>query len=114
MRAATARSSAGSAIATFERVRRFSLLYTLAGAELIDVALDEAVVRAARDGIRLGKELGAVREPLDHGDLGLAEDPHIGAALLDRSVCATCGGCTIEPLRICAERPLEVRATGRV
>jgi len=98
-----------------ERVRRFVALYALAGGSVIDLALDPAVIAAARAGLDLARELAAtggrtLREPLLMVSLGLEEDPHIGAALLDRGICATCPGCTIEDLRLCAERPLELRA----
>ena len=98
-----------------ERVRRLAALYTAAGAEVIDVALDPAVVSAALDGARLGQAWAAaegrkVALPTLMVSLGLDDDPHVGAALLDVSLCATCAGCTIVPLRTCAGRPLEVRA----
>lgn len=93
-----------------ERVRRLCALYAAAGARYVDVAGEPAVVRAGLQGL---EDAGAFAGP--HAcelmfSVGLGGDPHVGAALLDTSVCATCPGCTIEPLRLCAERPLAVRA----
>jgi ferredoxin len=98
-----------------ERVRRLAALYAAAGADLLDVALDPDVVTAALEGARLGQRWAAAegREvplPVIMVSLGLDDDPHVGAALLDVSLCATCAGCTIVPLRTCAARPLEARA----
>jgi Fe-S-cluster-containing hydrogenase component 2 len=94
-----------------EIVSRIATLYTMAGVTVLDVALDVEVVRAARRGIRLAQTLRAdVSAPVIMVSLGLGTDPHIGAALLHPSICATCSGCVIEELRLCAERPLEVRS----
>jgi len=98
-----------------DRVRCFASLYTLAGATVIDVAAKPEVVSAAREGIDLAFEAanGQAKQiipPMLMVSIGLDEDPHIGAALLHRSICASCPECTIVPLKECAERPLEVRA----
>jgi NAD-dependent dihydropyrimidine dehydrogenase PreA subunit len=98
-----------------DRVRCFASLYTLAGATVIDVAAKPEVVSAAREGIDLAFEAanGKAKQivpPMLMVSIGLDEDPHIGAALLHRSICASCSECTIVPLRECAERPLAMRA----
>lgn len=92
-------------------VERIATLFTLAGATALDVALDEAVVAAAKRGIQAARRLEPTRvAPVIMVSVGIATDPHIGSALLHPSICATCAGCVIEDLRSCAERPLEVRA----
>ena len=98
-----------------DRVRCFASLYTLAGATVIDVAAKPEVVAAAREGIDLAcasakSQAKEIVPPMLMVSIGLDEDPHIGAALLHRSICASCPECTIVPLRECAERPLELRA----
>ena len=101
-----------------DRVRCFASLYTLAGATVIDVAAKPDVVAAAREGIDRSFEASKEQHkrsapPMLMVSVGLDEDPHIGAALLHRSICASCPECTIVPLRECAERPLEIRAPER-
>ncbi len=92
-------------------VRKIATLYTLAGATVIDVALDPAIVGAAIGGIQDARAIdAAVAQPAVMVSHGLASDPHIGAALLHPSICATCDCCVIEELRLCAERPLPERA----
>lgn len=94
-----------------EIVERIATLYTLAGVTVVDVALDTEIVAAAKRGIARAQALNPqTKAPVVMVSLGLDSDPHIGAALLHPSICATCSGCVIEDLRVCAERPLAVRA----
>ncbi len=95
--------------------RRMATLYALAGADALDVAADPDVVAAARAGFDdadriAGLEGRILVAPALLISVGLQSDPHVGRALLHRSICATCAGCSIPSLRLCAERPLELRA----
>ncbi|MBI5611263.1 MAG: hypothetical protein HY902_20485 [Deltaproteobacteria bacterium] len=89
------------------RTQRLAELYGRAGADWFDVDLDPAVVAAARRGL---KAAGAEQDCKIMVSCGLEGDPHVGAALLDAAVCATCPGCVIPELLACAQRPLELRA----
>lgn len=94
-----------------ERVRRLAALYSLAGADWLDVAMEPEVVAAAVEGIAWAEAQGGRRLATRiMVSCGLDSDPHIGSALLDVSVCATCSACVIADLKACASRPLEVRA----
>lgn len=93
------------------RVQRLASLYALAGADWLDVALDPAVVEAAMAGLQWAQAHAA--RPLTMRIMvscGLPDDPHVGAALLDTSVCATCTGCVIPELLTCVQRPLAERS----
>ncbi len=79
-------------------IRNLALVYTLAGADCIDVAADPAVIRAAQEGIRVATSLGAIAQakgflyrqtPILMVSLNDGEDPHFRKAFFEASQCPT-------------------------
>ncbi|CAN0086901.1 unnamed protein product, partial [Ascophyllum nodosum] len=83
----------GASFEDLPAVRNLALVYTLSGADCIDVAAEEAVIEAARDGIvaaqRVADAIGApVRAPwLMTSVNDDEEDPHFRKAFFDPSLC---------------------------
>lgn len=70
-------------------IRHLSLIYTLAGADCIDMAPDPATIAAAREGIAAAMDLGAARSPLVMVSFNDGEDPHFRKAFFDPQLCPT-------------------------
>jgi Fe-S-cluster-containing hydrogenase component 2 len=79
-------------------IRNLALVYTLAGADCIDVAADPAVIKAAKEGIEVASSLGAIAQakgflyqqtPILMVSLNDGEDPHFRKAFFDSSQCPT-------------------------
>jgi Fe-S-cluster-containing hydrogenase component 2 len=76
-------------------IRNLALVYTLAGADCIDVAADPAVIATAQEGIQAAlaistRPLNQVREkPLLMASLNDGEDPHFRKAEFDPKYCPT-------------------------
>jgi Fe-S-cluster-containing hydrogenase component 2 len=68
-------------------IRHLALIYTLAGADCIDMAPDPATIAAARDGIAAAIDLGATRSPLVMVSFNDGEDPHFRKAIFDPALC---------------------------
>ncbi len=73
-------------------VRNLSLVYTLAGADCIDVAADPAVIMAATQGINAALEMsskleGKLHRPWLMVSVNDGEDPHFRKAILDPERC---------------------------
>jgi Fe-S-cluster-containing hydrogenase component 2 len=70
-------------------VRNLALVYTLAGADCIDVAADRAVVMAALEGIEAAMGLApeVSTRPWLMVSLNDGEDPHFRKAVFDSTVC---------------------------
>ncbi len=86
----------GASFQDLPAIRTLALIYTLAGADCIDVAADPAVIRAAREGINQAYEwanLAQVRgyrgnnQPWLMVSLNDGEDPHFRKAYFDETVC---------------------------
>ncbi|NCJ08090.1 4Fe-4S ferredoxin [Synechococcales cyanobacterium C] len=78
----------GASFQHLPAVRSLALVYTLAGADCIDVAADPAVVRAARQGIAAAQALSS--RPLTPWlmvSLNDGEDPHFRKASFDPNGC---------------------------
>ena len=69
-------------------IRHLALIYTLAGADCIDMAPDPATIAAAREGIKAAMDLGATRSPLVMVSFNDGEDPHFRKAIFDSDFCA--------------------------
>ena len=71
-------------------IRHLALIYTLAGADCIDMAPDPATIAAAREGIAAALELDAnARSPLVMVSFNDGEDPHFRKAIFDSALCPT-------------------------
>lgn len=83
----------GASFQHLPAIRSLSLVYTLAGADCIDVAADPAVISAARDGIAAAMETARSRDkhlpdrPFLMVSLNDAEDPHFRKAEFDPDRC---------------------------
>ncbi len=77
----------GASFQHLASVRNLSLVYTLAGADCIDVAADVATVAAAREGITAAHQLAGGESPWLMVSLSDAEDPHFRKAELDSVAC---------------------------
>ena len=82
-----------------DEVRKLSIIYTLAGATVIDISANVDVVKAARKGIEnacklapiIGKEIQ--KTPYLNVSIGLKGDPHVRKAEIDLDICTECGEC---------------------
>eukprot|EP00904_Undaria_pinnatifida_P009468 jgi/Undpi1/5651/HiC_scaffold_2.g00925.m1 len=83
----------GASFEDLPAVRNLALVYTLAGADCIDVAAEEAVIEAARDGVLAAQGVGeAIGAPVRAPWLMMSvnddeEDPHFRKAAFDASLC---------------------------
>jgi len=69
-------------------IRHLAQIYTLAGADCIDMAPDPATIAAAREGIAAAMELDeSVRSPLVMVSFNDGEDPHFRKAIFDPQLC---------------------------
>lgn len=88
-----------------EEVRKLSLVYTLAGANGIDVSAKVEVVKGSVAGIerayelapKLGKRIKT--RPFINVSIGMRGDPHIRKARIDQALCTHCGLCLENCLR---------------
>lgn len=80
-------------------VMRLSQIYTLAGAEMIDISANETIVHACLEGIQrafdMSPSLGISlkHRPFINVSVGLKGDPHVRKAVIDPDVCIECGQC---------------------
>ncbi len=82
----------GASFQDLPAIRNLSLVYTLAGADCIDVAADPAVISAATEGIDAAFKVAASGEndpskPWLMVSLNDGEDPHFRKAMLDPALC---------------------------
>jgi Fe-S-cluster-containing hydrogenase component 2 len=78
----------GASFQHLPAIRSLALAYTLAGADCIDVAADEAVITAAQEGIETALELQKQRQPpLLMVSLNDGEDPHFRKAEFNPQDC---------------------------
>ena len=69
-------------------IRHLALIYTLAGADCIDMAPDPATIAAAREGIAAALELDPKAiAPLVMVSFNDGEDPHFRKAFFDPELC---------------------------
>jgi Fe-S-cluster-containing hydrogenase component 2 len=79
----------GASYQHLSAIRHLALIYTLAGADCIDMAPDPATIAAAREGIAAALELDAnARSPLVMVSFNDGEDPHFRKAIFDPDFCA--------------------------
>jgi Fe-S-cluster-containing hydrogenase component 2 len=80
----------GASFQHLPAIRNLALVYTLAGADCIDMAPDPAVIRAAKAGIEAAKVLDkSARSPLIMVSFNAGEDPHFRKAKFDSNICPT-------------------------
>jgi Fe-S-cluster-containing hydrogenase component 2 len=101
----------GASYQHLPEIRNLALVFTLAGADCIDVAADPAVIRAAQAGIQAALQLQGkflkpsrqidwpVRPPLLMVSLNDGEDPHFRKATLDPAICPS--DCPQPCVKIC-------------
>lgn len=83
----------GASFQHLPSVRSLALVYSLAGADCIDVAADPAVIAIAQDGLRAAQTLKASQsgsawpQPLLMASINDGEDPHFRKASFDPSHC---------------------------
>jgi Fe-S-cluster-containing hydrogenase component 2 len=78
----------GASYQHLPEIRNLALVFTLAGADCIDVAADPAVIRAAQVGIQAALEFDAASQPpLLMVSLNDGEDPHFRKATLNPVLC---------------------------
>lgn len=80
-------------------IRNLSLIYSLAGADCIDVAADLAVVRAARVGVDMSQAVGSLGHPWLMVSLNDGRDPHFRKAWFDGQICPS--ACTRPCEQVC-------------
>lgn len=82
-----------------EEVRRLTIVYTLAGANCIDVSANVEIVKASLDGIDMAYELSPLigkkieNRPFINVSVGLKGDPHVRKVKIDIDKCIRCGLC---------------------
>ncbi len=86
----------GASFQDLPAIRSLALIYTLAGADCIDVAADIAVINAAQKGIEIANEWAeiaknegypGINKPWLMISLNDGEDPHFRKAYFDRELC---------------------------
>ena len=86
----------GASFGHLPAIRNLAIVYTLAGADCIDVAADLAVITATKDGIKVAQKLAAadrtqvysvVNMPLLMVSLNDGTDPHFRKAAFDAAQC---------------------------
>ncbi len=86
----------GASFQDLPAIRTLALIYTLAGADCIDVAADPAVIRAAREGINQAYEWANMaqargyrgnNQPWLMVSLNDGDDPHFRKAYFDNTLC---------------------------
>ncbi len=86
----------GASFQDLPAIRSLSLIYTLAGANCIDVAAEPAVINAATEGINLGMEWAEIAQTKGYPrinkpwlmvSLNDGEDPHFRKAYFDETLC---------------------------
>lgn len=82
----------GASYQELPAIRNLALVYSLAGADCIDVAADPAVVAAAKEGIAAAERIAAERSrpyqrPWLMVSISAGEDPHFRKAWFDPAVC---------------------------
>ncbi len=88
-----------------EEVRKLSLVYTLAGANGIDVSANVAVVKSSVTGVNKAFELAPKlskkikNRPFINVSIGMRGDPHIRKAEINSQICTNCGACLTECLQ---------------
>lgn len=75
-------------------VKRLSMIYTIAGAAIIDVSARPEIVDAAKEGINIAKEKSRIKyDPFINVSVGIKGDPHVRKASIDGEKCTSCGLC---------------------
>lgn len=78
----------GASYQDLPAIRNLALIYTLAGADCIDMAPDPATIRAAREGVAVALELDLQAiAPLIMVSFNDGEDPHFRKAVFDPQLC---------------------------
>ena len=84
-----------------EEVRKLAIVYTLAGANGIDVSANVDVVKSCMAGIDKAYELAPLlgrkieTRPFVNVSVGLKGDPHVRKASIDSEKCIQCGLCQV-------------------
>ena len=94
-------------------VRNLALVYSLAGADCIDVAADPAVIAAAQDGIEVAKKLQADssgQSPWLMVSINDGEDPHFRKAEFDLTHCPS--DCPQPCVRVCPAEAIDFNSGG--
>lgn len=80
-------------------VRKLSLIYTLAGASILDISANPSVARAASEGINMAykkaEQLGfeIQQRPFIMVSVGMPGDHHVRKSYIDPFTCLSCGLC---------------------
>ncbi|MFA5117987.1 MAG: LdpA C-terminal domain-containing domain [Candidatus Omnitrophota bacterium] len=80
-------------------VKRLALVFTLAGAGMLDLSSHAGIVDAAQEGVRaayslaprIGRSLDI--QPFLNVSIGIKGDPHVRKARIDLKKCSKCGRC---------------------
>ncbi|MGF1587779.1 MAG: circadian clock protein LdpA [Pleurocapsa sp.] len=95
-------------------VRSLALAYSLAGADCIDVAADQAVIAAAREGIKAAQELSNETEssvlPWLMISINDGEDPHFRKAKFDVTQCPS--DCSQPCVKVCPAEAIDLNLEG--
>ena len=92
-------------------VRSLALAYSLAGADCIDVAADEAVITAAQEGIKIAKQLSQeIRSPWLMVSINDGEDPHFRKAEFDATQCPS--DCPQPCITVCPANAITLDGNG--
>jgi Fe-S-cluster-containing hydrogenase component 2 len=106
----------GASFGHLPAIRNLAIVYTLAGADCIDVAADLAVIAATKDGIKVAQELAQTSQnrqfpimdlPLLMVSLNDGADPHFRKAEFDAAKCPT--DCPRPCERICPADAIDIQ-----
>ncbi|BAZ45148.1 4Fe-4S ferredoxin iron-sulfur binding domain protein [Chondrocystis sp. NIES-4102] len=93
-------------------VRNLALIYSLAGADCIDVAADPAVIAAAQEGINIAAKLSknTISSPWLMVSINDAEDPHFRKAEFDITQCPS--DCPQPCVQVCPAEAINLNSLG--
>lgn len=85
-----------------EEVRKLSIVFTIAGATMLDLSANFEIIEYAKRGVNKAIEIapvigrGVLKRPYLNVSIGVKGDPHVRKAEIDKKKCPKCGACLIE------------------
>lgn len=91
----------GASLTDIDKIKGLSLLFTLCGANIIDISPYESTIKASLEGIQQAKTLFEqhpdlypyYNEPVLMISLNVSDDPHFRKARVNPDICIACGLC---------------------
>ena len=82
-----------------KEIEYISYIYTLAGANMIDISADTESIKSCIRGI---KKANVEKKPIINVSIGIKGDPHIRKIIINKDLCINCGECK----RVCNQKAI--------